>query len=133
MLLRKRRKSRLLPETSKRAPMGSSSSDLPVKPTKKKTEQTMQQITQSVPGNKKKMSSKQEICTNSRMKKSKGKKTSFSRERDINGHGYQLKVKYTPAHITLKKAIFTWISLVEIGLIVTAAAVLIIEIAVLPG
>lgn len=100
---------------------------------KKKTEQTMQQITQSVPGNKKKMSSKQEICTNSRMKKSKGKKTSFSRERDINGHGYQLKVKYTPAHITLKKAIFTWISLVEIGLIVTAAAVLIIEIAVLPG
>lgn len=42
----------------------------------------MQQITQSVPGNKKKMSSKQEICTNSRMKKSKGKKNEFlQRER----------------------------------------------------
>ncbi|KAK4011007.1 hypothetical protein OUZ56_020127 [Daphnia magna] len=77
----------------------------------------------------KKMSSKQEICTNSRMKKSKGKKTSFSRER--------YKWAWIPTkgeiYTCTKKAIFTWISLVEIGLIVTAAAVLIIEIAVLPG
>lgn len=36
------------------------------------------------------------------MKKSKGKKKRVSPERDINGHGYQLKVEYTPAHITLK-------------------------------